>query len=233
MAPMPDDSVIDTDDVHDTKLKAPARAPSVPFSPKNETKPAPLASYKGKAPPPLAEWVASALKGEETSYQILFHHFKGKVFQICLSFTDGDRDMAQDLCQDAFILGFKQLRSLREPSKFPVWLGQITYNRCKSYLRERARLAARLSEYERMTKREGPKETIRREQIDRIIHALIDKITNPGIRETVTLFYVQGKSTKEIAEIQKIPQSTVTTRLDRFRTKIQRQLMLKIMELRD
>jgi RNA polymerase sigma factor (sigma-70 family) len=183
----------------------------------------------------LSELISKAIKGEEASCQILFDNFKNKVLRICLSFTNGDRDLAQDLCQDSFVLGFKQLHTLRDHSKFSQWLSQITYNLCKSYLREKAILSTRLKEYEQ-TARSGrgePGEEIRREQIDQIIHALIDQIPKTEIRETVNLFYIQGKSTKEIAALQEISQSTVTTRLDRFRTKIQRHLMLKIMELRD
>jgi len=183
----------------------------------------------------LSELISKAIKGEEASCQILFDNFKNKVFRICLSFSNGDRDLAQDLCQDVFILAFKQLHTLQNHSKFSQWLSQIAYNLCKSHLRGKAILSSHIKEYEHTvrTGRGEHSEGIRREQIDRIIHALIEQIPKKEIRESVTLFYVDGKSTKDIADLQKIPQSTVTTRLDRFRIKIQRHLMLKIMELRD
>ena len=62
-----------------------------------------------------------------------------------------------------------------------------------------------------------------------LVRDLIHGIKNPNIKETVALFYIEGKRTNEIAEIQNLTQSAITTRLDRFRLKISRRLIREIL----
>ena len=62
-----------------------------------------------------------------------------------------------------------------------------------------------------------------------LVRDLIHGIKSPNIKETVALFYIEGKRTNEIAEIQNLTQSAITTRLDRFRLKISRRLIREIL----
>ena len=62
-----------------------------------------------------------------------------------------------------------------------------------------------------------------------LVHDLIHSIKNPHLKETIVLYYIEGKKTTEIAEIQNLTQSAVTTRLDRFRLKISRRLIREIL----
>jgi DNA-directed RNA polymerase specialized sigma24 family protein len=57
-------------------------------------------------------------------------------------------------------------------------------------------------------------------------------MSNAQLRETVTLFYLEGKKTTEIAKIQAITQTAVTTRLNRFRGKLRKRLAQEILKRR-
>ena len=62
---------------------------------------------------------------------------------------------------------------------------------------------------------------------------LIDGLPEGPEKETVRLFYVEGQlSAREIAEQMGVGKSAVTMRLERFRSRIRRQLMLDVLNRR-
>ena len=50
-----------------------------------------------------------------------------------LRFLSRDADLAQDLCQDAFVLAWQKLADLKEPEKFGAWLKRLAH---RLFLRE-------------------------------------------------------------------------------------------------
>ena len=59
----------------------------------------------------------------------------------CLGFSDG-RQMVEDVCQEAFIDGFRNLAALRRDESFPAWLRTIARHRALAALKQRNRQAA-------------------------------------------------------------------------------------------
>ena len=62
-----------------------------------------------------------------------------------------------------------------------------------------------------------------------LVRESIEALPEGGTKDCVKGFYIQGLSTKELAEQLQIPQSTVTTRLDRFRIKIRKRLLARLL----
>ena len=62
-----------------------------------------------------------------------------------------------------------------------------------------------------------------------IIHGMEDS----EFKETVRLYYVEGKNSREVAEIQNITQTLVTTRLNRFRARFSKRIVREILKLRE
>ena len=71
-----------------------------------------------------------------------------------------------------------------------------------------------------------------REQEERVIRDVIASVDDAGQRETAELFYVEGLKCEEIAAKQGISVTAVTTRLARFRAKVHKQLLRRILEIR-
>ena len=67
----------------------------------------------------------------------------------------------------------------------------------------------------------------------KLVENLILEINNDELKETIRLFYIEGKKTSEIADIQKITQSLVTTRLNRFRTAFRKRIVIEILKHRE
>ena len=68
-----------------------------------------------------------------------------KKFYIAKKYMGNDSD-AQDVLQDAYVQAFSKLDTLKEPNKFPGWLGMIVANTAKD--RKSTRLnSSHVSEY--------------------------------------------------------------------------------------
>lgn len=65
-----------------------------------------------------------------------------------------------------------------------------------------------------------------------VIAELIEGLEDSDIKQTVQLFYQEGKHSGEIAEILGISQTAVTTRLNRFRLKFRKRIIQRILTLR-
>jgi RNA polymerase sigma-70 factor (ECF subfamily) len=176
--------------------------------------------------------ILSALTGNESAFEKLFHRYRDKILAICQRYSNGDRDQAHDLCQETFISAFRNLGRLRDRSRFFFWLAEIAKNKCISFIRSQRTLVKTLKEYQGIHHIMSDKEPQRAEAEIRLIEELIGKLENPDLKKTIRLFYIEGKKTAEIAEIQRITQTAVTTRLNRFRARFRKRMTEEILKRR-
>ena len=71
--------------------------------------------------------VLRSLNGDRTAYEKLYRANVGKVYALCLRMC-GQKDLAEDLTQEAFIRAWQKLDSFRGDSKFSSWLYRLTSN---------------------------------------------------------------------------------------------------------
>jgi len=176
--------------------------------------------------------VQAALDGDKQAYSLLFSRHRKTVFSMCLDFSRGDSAQAHDLCQEAFISAFRELGQLRDHSRFIGWLKEIARNKCISFVRKQRTHNTMLKDYQViaqiMTKDDREWSVAELQVVEDVINGL----GKPDFKETIRLFYLEGKSTLDIAEIQGISQTLVTTRLNRFRTRFRKRIMQEILKLR-
>ena len=176
--------------------------------------------------------IQSALSGDESAFEWLFHRYRRQVLHLCLQYSGGDHDQAHDLCQEAFISAFLQLGRLRDRSRFFYWIAEIARNKCVSFARKQRVIVKTLREYEVIKPAMADTAPRWSETELQLIEELISDLDNPALRETVRLFYVEGKRTGEIAQLQQISQTAVTTRLNRFRVRFRKRLTQEILKRR-
>ena len=176
--------------------------------------------------------INSALSGDERAFEQLFDRHRRKIFHICLQYCRGDRDQAHDLCQETFISAFLHLTKLRDRSRFFYWIAEIARNKCVSFIRKQKTLVKTLEEYQAVNHAMADTEQQWTDSELQLIDQLIHSLQNSQSRETVRLFYIEGKKTADIARIQKITQTAVTTRLNRFRGTFRKQLTQEILKRR-
>ena len=129
-----------------------------------------------------------------------------------------DPSGARDVMQEAWLAAMKSLPRLAEVHAFPKWIYRIVTHKATDWVRNeqrRHRAMHGLSERARAGSGTRPRSGGR-------IETLKDALTRlePVQRALITLYYVEGFSTREIGEIVGIPRGTVKSRLHNARNRI-------------
>ena len=82
--------------------------------------------------------IRKSLKGDSVAYGKLVDRYSARMINVAYMML-GDRHMAEDTAQDAFIRAFRGLPKFRGKAKFSSWLYQITLNLCKDHLKSKSR----------------------------------------------------------------------------------------------
>lgn len=75
-------------------------------------------------------------KNERRSQELLYRHFAKKMYSICLSYA-GERPLAQDILQEAFIKVFKNIGIYRKSGSLEGWIRKIVTNTAIDHIRQR------------------------------------------------------------------------------------------------
>lgn len=141
----------------------------------------------------------------------LYERYKNMVYRLALSYMKSQPD-AEDICQAVFLRLLERGGDIR-PGREKAWLAAVTVNLCRDWLR-----AAKRRRTEPLSQ-EIAFETPEQSRVFRAVMAL-----GQTERAAVYLYYYEGYSTAEIAEILKISRTAVTTRLARAREHLRREL---------
>ena len=189
----------------------------------------------GHAPipgPSEDQLIESAILGDEQAFEQLFHRYKNKVYSVCLMRTFGNREMALDVCQETFITAFLDLKKLRDRSRFFQWLAGIARYKSVTAIRKQRSFIKVIEEYIGIRETLHDSGTKWTDLEHELVNELMLAIENPEVKEMVRLFYIEGKKTSEIARIQGITQTSVTTRLNRFRAEYSKRAAQELVKRR-
>ncbi len=156
------------------------------------------------------------------AFEVLVHRYQKKAFAVAhaVGVKEGERE---DLVQDAFLQALRSLRSLRDFGAFGPWFLAIVRNlsrkRLLSYPREA--WAILTPDTPSATLSESSSEDLHdiRAELQRALASLSETL-----RETVLLYYYEGKSSREVARALGVSHSAVRSRLKRARDELRDRL---------
>ena len=126
-----------------------------------------------------------------------------------------DASLAEDAVQETFVKAYKNLDSFRGESDDKTWLMRIAINTCKDMRR---------ASWYRYVDRHVTLESIPVPICDSTFEQaelVMDIMRLPRIyMEAVLLYYYQGMTVREIAQVLKIPHQTASSRLKHAREKL-------------
>jgi len=163
--------------------------------------------------------------------------FQRRIYNLCYRFT-GSADDAEDLTQDVFIKVYRSLESW-EPAKgaFATWLTTMTRNLLVDHFR-RSKLDRMSDSLDTSASEDEdirpisdqiadtgltPDEKVLGLEKAQMVQAALQKLS-PELRETVILRDLQDMDYKDIAQVLKVPEGTVKSRINRGRTELARLL---------
>lgn len=180
----------------------------------------------------LTQWVRRAARGEESAYAELYQRTRPLVARLTAGFATLDADEVEDVIQETYVRAFKALPRLKEAGAFEAWLLSIARNRARTRL-ERKSHQRRLEDEAPDAEPEAVPPLPEALQVERdiaVVRQLIAELPEGEEKKTVQLFYLEGElSAREIAEKLGVGKSAVTMRLERFRARIKRELLRRVL----
>lgn len=157
--------------------------------------------------------IKNCQQGDETAFEELYKVYATKALRTVYLLVS-NRDIAEDILQEAFFECYRDIHKLRSPEAFETWFYRIL-----------VRISWRLAAKERKVIHENLDDHVEYLKEDNILFEYIEN--NPQIsmiremvnhlsiplRTTVILYYYNDMSIKEIAKVMNCLQGTVKSRL--------------------
>ena len=189
------------------------------------------------------EIVEKARSGDRSAFDDLYRDYSEPLLKFVVKMGVPLQD-AEDIVSDTFMEAIEHIGELRKTSAFSTWLHEIAKRKVYAMNNEHKNhsevslsaymdadsqndeldiLAMRAAQYNCDDTIMLPADYAENEEIKQIIAETVNAL-NDNQREAVYLFYHDGRSIKEIAELTGVSGNTVKTRLELARKYIKRKL---------
>ena len=171
--------------------------------------------------------VRRAKKGDYRAFDLLVLKYQSRVIATVFKYVK-EKQLAEDIAQEAFIKSYKSLDSFREESSFYTWVYRIAVNTAKNYIvsskRREEIIMTDLSEdnnyYPEKPDIDSPQDILNASELRDLIFETLSSL-GEETRTALSLREFDGLSYEQIAEISNCPVGTVRSRIFRGREMIE------------
>lgn len=172
---------------------------------------------------PDPQIVLEAQRGNPAAFEKLVRAYQAAVWRLVHQLVR-DRQLAEDVTQEAFLRAYRFLPRYRGDSRFSTWLLSVARNCAMDELRRyerRQRLVERL--------RARPQQPAWDQSVGVEVHDVLAALP-PELREPIVLIDMLGTSYAEVAVILKTPVGTIKSRVHRGRLMLAEALQPRVEE---
>lgn len=161
--------------------------------------------------------IEKVLDGDSQAFEMLILKYQSKLFATSMNVVK-NRELAEDIVQEAFMKGFMKLDTLKNREQFYPWLKRIALNIALNHFEKEKRVMDVETEddetsfFENIGSGESPEELTLKEELHRYVRSYVDSLPDK-LRVVIVLREVEDMSYEEIAEMMNIPLGTVRSRL--------------------
>jgi RNA polymerase sigma-70 factor (ECF subfamily) len=148
------------------------------------------------------EWITQAKNGSKVAFHKLYEMHHRQIYALCWRML-ADKDSAEDLCQEVFVVLWQKINHFRGESKFSTWLHTVASNVVLTHLRKQKNWLQRIFSIEEYANHALPEEVTipiddssGLEELDKHIAKLPERA-----RLVFVLFAVEGYRHEEIAQM--------------------------------
>lgn len=154
--------------------------------------------------------------GDMAYFEEIYEKYATDVLRVSYFYL-GDRQKAEDVCQDVFVRLITNAPVLQE-GREKAWLLKVALNRCRDLWRGAwvKRVILGSPAFELIPAPDEIGKLADQQEIMGAIHQL-----PASFREVILLHYYQGYGITEIAEMMDLPEGTISSRLSRGRKKLE------------
>ncbi len=173
-------------------------------------------------------WLEQLRQGDQSAFERLYAKYSAPLYRAVVVITR-DHAAAEEILQESFVRLYKHAARLDRERPVLPWLHRVAINLSYNWLmRDRLRFTSLDHLVEHWKLRLTNKVEIEREyEVRARIDAVHEAIARLGFdqRVVIALFYLQGFSLAEVAEILDVPLGTAKSRLHYARKALERTLM--------
>lgn len=161
--------------------------------------------------------VKKAVRGDKEAFLKLMDMQKSTMLRIAHGYLSQDADVA-DAMQDTILDAYEHLSSLKEPRYFRTWLIRILLNNCSHIYNKNKKYISLDEISENVSDSE--------QEVDTPLfkfHELLSFVSDEN-RLCFQLYYGEELTTREIADILHINESTIRSRMHREKLKLKTKL---------
>ncbi len=170
---------------------------------------------------PWVDDVRRARRGDADAFAALVRSLQRQVYGLCMRLLRTDAEAAE-VAQETFLRAYQHLERYDETRPFDLWVLTIARNLCLDLLRRRNKVKTEdVADHTHALPSQEPsleEGAIARQERRSLEEAMAT--LSVGDREVLALYYVQKRTTKEIAEVMNVAPGTIMARLFRAREKL-------------
>lgn len=155
----------------------------------------------------LQSYVKKAQQGDRQAFVAVMRHVEGELFSMARSILRNHEDCA-DAMQEAMLIAYKSLPTLRETAYFKTWLFRILINECNQISRKQSRIMPIDPNAGEASITGGYDQIELREAVEHL---------DESMRTVISLHYFRDMPIKEISTLLELSEGAVKTRLHRAR----------------
>lgn len=165
-----------------------------------------------------------AQQGNEKAFAQLVERYHERIFNVCYRIV-GDFQDAEEATMDAFLACYRSLVSFEERSSFATWVYRIAIRCAYKYREKRPPESINVGELEltKIHSADEPDEILSQAEIQKAIEHVIDMLPD-RLRDATILYFLEGLSYQDIADILECPVGTVGSRINSARRYMKQRL---------
>lgn len=172
------------------------------------------------------ELATQVQSGNKEVFSSLIARYEDKLTRYARRFLSDSEDV-KDVIQEIFIKTYMNLRSFDVERRFSPWIYRIAHNELVNVYKKRKRERLSYVDLEVvfpfLRAKEKTDSEVRDNETRNLLEKGLEKI-NPKYREAIILFYFEELSYQDIADVLKVPISTIGVWIKRGKTALKTRL---------
>jgi RNA polymerase sigma-70 factor, ECF subfamily len=159
--------------------------------------------------------IKQAQTGDKEAFIQAINEYMSQMYKVAKTRLKSEEDIG-DAIQDTILSAYKDLSKLRQLCYFRTWIIKILINKCNDIVQRNSKLKF-VEDYTLIHDTNITVNNSFEEQLD--FKEILDTLSTE-YRTVITLYYINGFTTREIAEILKEKEGTIKSKLSRARQKL-------------
>lgn len=161
--------------------------------------------------------IEKVLSGDTSAFEMLILKYQSRLFATSMNVVK-NRELAEDIIQEAIMKGFQKLDTLKNRDQFYPWVKRIALNIALNHFEKEKRVVDveneddDISFFDNITSGESPEDLTLKEELHKYVRGFVDALPDK-LRVVIVLREIEDMSYEEIAEMMNIPLGTVRSRL--------------------